>query len=402
MTEQIWVVISCDLIYYKLRELVDAGDYEQASQLSYGLNAIMDKIKSLIQARGGSLLLSMYDRQVLMLSSAVAEELPNILAGYQELFGKNMAVGLGLTLKEASWAVRRSKGSGEIEFYDPKDVAFDEAQDITKDEPNGAVDFSAVLPPNLFDPLLPEPKKQGQEPSYKRSTIDQDLQGEAKLLQGIISILGGGQVEQQIQQMQQQIQQQQQSPRNLLESLHGERLPNQQQQQGQEQQSKPQGKEETKKEEIPENKSKNEIEPKEDETTKLGNLLSQVKEVIPQLMGLADSNPEAFKSSMNIVNKIIKLAKLNREAKKSEYYEEFNELKKNVDELQKAKDWKPRFKKEHIDYPLGTVLGNKKLVTVNGRKTWRQMGSGQVMDEQGQAISVKASNAQSEKDQSGK
>jgi len=222
MTEQIWVVISCDLIYYKLRELVDAGDYEQASQLSYGLNAIMDKIKSLIQARGGSLLLSMYDRQVLMLSSAVAEELPNILAGYQELFGKNMAVGLGLTLKEASWAVRRSKGSGEIEFYDPKDVAFDEAQDITKDEPNGAVDFSAVLPPNLFDPLLPEPKKQGQEPSYKRSTIDQDLQGEAKLLQGIISILGGGQVEQQIQQMQQQIQQQQQSPRNLLESLHGE------------------------------------------------------------------------------------------------------------------------------------------------------------------------------------
>jgi len=179
-------------------------------------------------------------------------------------------------------------------------------------------------------------------------------------------------------------------------------LPNQQQQQGQEQQSKPQGKEETKKEEIPENKSKNEIEPKEDETTKLGNLLSQVKEVIPQLMGLADSNPEAFKSSMNIVNKIIKLAKLNREAKKSEYYEEFNELKKNVDELQKAKDWKPRFKKEHIDYPLGTVLGNKKLVTVNGRKTWRQMGSGQVMDEQGQAISVKASNAQSEKDQSGK
>lgn len=400
MNEQIWVVISCEIVYSKLRELVDAGEYEQASQLQYALMALMEKIKSLVQSRGGSLLLNMYDRQVLMMSSSVAEDLPNILAGYQEIFGKNMAVGIGLDLKEASWAVKQSKGSGEIEFYAPDKITMD-IPEITKDEikpgPRGAVDFSAILPPNLFDPLLPEPKKQGEEPSYKRTSIEQDMQGEDKLLQGMIQILGGGQVEQQMQQMQQQIEQQQNQPRNLLESLHGERLPNQEPQQEAQPKSKP---EEAKKDEMPENAPKEE--PKEDETTKLGTLMTQVKEFLPQIMGLSQSNPEAFKHSMNVVNKIIKLAKLNRETKKAEHWQEFQELKKAFEDIQKSKSWKPQFKKPHIDYPLGTILGNKKLVTVNGRKTWRQMASGQVMDEQGQAISVKQSNAQTENDQSGK
>ena len=72
-------------------------------------------------------------------------------------------------------------------------------------------------------------------------------------------------------------------------------------------------------------------EPQEDEhdrvSSKLLNFLGQLKEQMPDLMRLHESNPEAFKHVMSLINKMLKLSKQN--IKKSEI-SAAEELEKNI------------------------------------------------------------------------
>src|ERR1017187_8672119 len=102
----VWVMICTDGVADKVRDLVDSGYFAEAKGLDFHLKHISEKISSLINEKGGSIALSTYDRQVMQLPITVAEELPLIVAGYKEVFGSMMSVGMGLDLRQAFLAAK--------------------------------------------------------------------------------------------------------------------------------------------------------------------------------------------------------------------------------------------------------------------------------------------------------
>jgi hypothetical protein len=122
---------------------------------------------------------------------------------------------------------------------------------------------------------------------------------------------------------------------------------------------------------------------------KLAKLLLTVKQQLPQLMALHDSNPQAYKQSMAMIQKLVQLAHgRKKEAAKSETDETIESLEKAFG--RRLKGWKGHFGHK---YPVGTRLGRRVKVLIDGKETWRQVASGQVKDARGQDVSVRSSNA---------
>jgi hypothetical protein len=124
----VWVIIATDGVSDKIRDLVDSGYFSEAKSIDIHLKAVSDKIQSLVNEKGGDIKISTYDRQVLELPISVAEELPLILAGYRQVFGSMMSVGMGLDMNEAALAVKKSTYTNDIEMYDPKDDTYKQLQ----------------------------------------------------------------------------------------------------------------------------------------------------------------------------------------------------------------------------------------------------------------------------------
>jgi hypothetical protein len=214
------------------------------------------------------------------------------------------------------------------------------------------------------------------------------LEAENQMIQAVVQQIGG----QQIQEMQQQMQQAQQpadggQPRDLMEALHGEQIPGRETQLNENSGGNPEGappEEEGEEGSEKEGKSKEGGEEGEDEGSshndQLGQLLATVKQQIPQLMQLADSNPEAYKQTMNMVHKLLAYAKTakGKSAKKSELFDMTEELNKAI----------------HLKLPVGSRKGKYKKVLLDGKEVWRQVSAGQVTDGKGQPISVKVANTQ--------
>lgn len=387
-TNSVWVVISADDAVDKLRDLIDKGYFTESQGLIYELQAMCDKVKKLVEAQGGELIFNAYERIVLEVPITVAEQMPNILEGYKQFFGTKLACGIGLTFAEASAASRKSAYSNEIELFDPKDPSFKQGSAFYKSYD----DVEYALPPNLFDPQQPpdrelEPKQDDYVPP---PDLKQQVEGETALIQTIIQQIGGQQVQQMQQQMQEQMQgnPEEQGPRDLLEALHGEQIPGRETDLNENEGGNPEGAppedEEGEGEEEGESESKDSGKESEDEgedegedhNAKLGKLLATVKQQLPQLMQLAESNPDAFKQTMSMVHKLLAYAKTTKgSTKKSNLFE-------LTDELNKAFRW-----------PVGTRKGKYKKVKENNKESWRQMSAGQVLDDKGQAISVRQSNA---------
>lgn len=281
----VWVVIDCEVVYTKLREYINHGFLAEANKFNYALESLRDKVKAMVMSRGGSLVLGLYDCHVLQIPDSVAEELPGILSFYQEVFVYTIAVGIGLDFEEASKAAQKSKQSREIEFF-------------------GDMEKSDTLMFSTFDPKVPEPKKptkkNGDFEAKPSLPLDAEkaLDAEAKLISAMVQQLMGGQP-------QQQQQAQQQQPSNLMEALSGQKQ--QAQQQPQEEQEEPEESEQ------PQESSQ------DDEATiktnkKLGLMLETIKQSVPALMELSNKNPQAYKQAMNIVNKVLHLAKESQKA----------------------------------------------------------------------------------------
>jgi hypothetical protein len=103
-TQSIWIIIAADEALDKQREQIDAGYFAEAKDTEFQLQSVAEKLKSLISEKGGQLHISTLDRQVLEVPLSVAEELPSVLAGFKEFFRGKMAVGMGLSLREAGKA----------------------------------------------------------------------------------------------------------------------------------------------------------------------------------------------------------------------------------------------------------------------------------------------------------
>lgn len=379
----VWIVIAADEVSDRARELVDKGAFAEAKDIDYQLKSIAEQLKSFAQEKGGSLLIATYDRFVLEAPITVAEILPNIISGYKSTLGSRLAVGIGMDLLEASKAARKSTISGDIELYDPTDDSFK----LDYIEKNAyELDEEITLSPNLYDhtnPGSPEPsdREKTNKLQYKPGlNPQQSIQAEAQLISAIVDQLNAPaqQVQQQMQQQMQQ-QQQQQQPNDLLEALHGGQVPGHTPEQKDDsdkspkKDSKASGSED--KSPKKDTSSDDDDDSKEDESESgLKNLLGIVNEKVPQLMNLAETNPEAFKKVIGLVHKIVDMSKRKSVSK--------GEVKNLAEELNKK-----------IEFPVGTLKNGKKKVIVNGRSVWRSVRSGLVRDNQGEPVSVKSSNA---------
>jgi hypothetical protein len=172
--------------------------------------------------------------------------------------------------------------------------------------------------------------------------------------------------------MQQQAQQQ---PGSLLEAMSGDQKKTDKPVShiDQKEQDKEEQKEAAPKKESEEKKPEEDKE--DDSNNKIGKLLDNIQQKLPQIMDLKTKDPAAFKQSMSLVHKLLDMAKKDR-IKKGEIL---------TDELNKAL---------RLKLPPGSVKGRKKKVVINGKAVWRSVASGQVADPTtGQAISVVSHNA---------
>jgi chemotaxis protein histidine kinase CheA len=392
----IWVVISATEAKDKLVELIDSGYLAQAVGYSSALDSLIDKMKLSVQQYGGSIPLAVYERIIMQIPSSLAEQIPNIIAGYSDSLNNKVAVGFGVTMEEASRAAQKSRNTGKIELYaHDKDNGFMEKNQAPNLSPG------IQLPPNLYNPNVPDNLSYiDKKPYQPRPAPQQEAQSESAFIQSVVEQIGGmsqqemqqqmQQIQQQAQQMQQAQQQQADSPRNLLQTLSGQASP------GGKKEDK-ESKDSPKKEESKESESTDAADLKEkvteaEESTgddKIAAKLDNLKEKIPQIMGLSESNPKAFKATMDMINKLLSLAKENQKVKKRESLLVLQELAKAIDNAAAV-----RPKSNGIHYPVGTRLGRFKKVMANGKQVWREMSSGQVQDNTGQAISVKEANKQ--------
>ncbi len=388
----VWVMIVTDGVSEKISDLIDSGYFAEAMDLDSQLKAVTAKLKSLVGERGGEIHLSTYSRQVLALPVTLAEEMPLILAGYRKVFGMLMAVGMGLDLREAALAAKKSVFTNDIELYDPKDESYDQLKKTLQIE-----DDSFNFQPNLFDETHPpSPKADSSKDSVGKYVpgldAQQSLEAENQLVQGTVQQLMGPaqEMQQQIQQqMEQQAQQEQQQgdgeggPDSLLEALSGEKKSDK---------PKSSSKEKDSDEDDSDGKSskvsdksddsdsdEDDSDDSEDTNEKLGKLLADVQDKLPKLMEMHDKNPEAFKKVVNLIHKLVAVAKARKgdEAKKAEAMDMTEALNKAL----------------HLHYPVGTVKRRKKKVIVDGKATWRSVAAGQVQDDKGNAISVDSHNS---------
>ncbi len=372
----VWVVISAREALDKIREYIDGGYLGEAQRLHFQLKSLDEKVNSLLSEKGGRVHLSTYDKIIMEMPASVAEEIPAITLGYRQFFGTKMAIGIGMDLAEASAAANKSEFSNEIELYDPADDTF--KAEFYK---NGEDPFE--LPPNLFDPLSPpapearEQRKRAPKEKPVLSDPQTAMQAESAMMQAIMQQISPPppQMPQQQEQQQQEQQPEEQQPRDLLEQLHGEQIDGH----SPDSDSSASGpKEEVKEEAKPESK-KDSAEDDDGGNEKIAGLLATVQDKMPKLMQLADSNPDAFKKVVNLVHKLVDMAKQKKTQK--------SEMETLTDQLNKALK---------LRLPVGTTKGRKKKVLIDGKEVWRSMAAGQVKDPRGQAVSVKSSNAKAD------
>jgi hypothetical protein len=369
-TNSVWISISCEELSDRIKEKIDRGLFEDAQSMSYAVTSFLDKISKFFQSKGGHLYINLIDRQIIETTDTVAEEIPNIIEGYKEILGNRVAVGLGLTFNEATLAMQMSRYSGEIELYDSTDPKFKQNESGHGYAKAETESQQVNLPHNIFDPLTPKPNFQESDHLPKfRPSVQEEFQSDTKFIQSMAQQFAPPPPPPPQQQPNQN------QSQDLLEALHGGKVP---------------GHSPSPEQQQPKQKPKTgntNGAPEDDDdhahishaNTKLGELLTNVSSYIPQIMALEEKNPQAYKNAMKLIHKLLEVAK-KRKTNKSEQESELEELNKRI----KRK------------LPVGSVVNRRKKVLINGREVWRSVSAGQVMDTQGEAISVKSSNYQAE------
>jgi hypothetical protein len=379
MEQKLWVVMFSTQIADQIRKLLESGKFTEATTTNDLLKAFQEKISSEVQKSGGHLHVFLPEWMVIQITPSLAEQIPELVKSFNDQVGYSLATGIGLNFGEAVKAAKISEETGDIQLFE---------EDMSK---------SLELPPNLFDYgdqsiANNDENTDAQEQTYtKGPDYKASLQLAAEQLQAIIQQLGGQAQQdaaQQVQQIQQQqaAQQQQQAqaqPRDLVDALHGEqvgdrnpyRAKSDDKDSDKKSSDKSDDDSDTEKDEEPTDDSDG-----DEVQQKLGGALLHIKEQIPQLMDLAEKNPDAFKQSMTLIQKLLSLTKQTKSGvEKSESQELTGSLNKRM------------------LLPVGSTKNRKKKVLVNGKQVWRSMISGQVQDLSGQAISGKSSNANAEK-----
>lgn len=394
----LWVVINAANISLGLSRLVDRGDFENAKNTKFYLDNFIKKLKSLCQTHGGSAHLLLYERMILELSIDAAELLPNVIENYMPNLSTKIGVGIGMNFEEANEAAQKSMSTKKIELYEKEEepLSYVKSELIKESIDSQSPKRSPVdLPPNIFDPELPDsrdmtridtggkrPKLDAQyktsmtkpNPAITKPSLKEDVANQKALIDHLLNEVKfpKEKIEQQVEMMKQKAAEQMQMQQQMA-----------QQQQAQEQMAQQQQAEANQKEEI------EEAVPEKDEhdivSEKLLGFLGNLKNQMPDLIRLHDSNPEAFKQVMSLISKMLKLSKQKIQKGEESITEE---LEKNIrKKIKRAKG---------STLPVGTLKGRKIKVLSNGRAVWRSVASGMVRDTTDNPISVKSRNLQTD------
>lgn len=391
----LWVVINAANIGLGLTRLIDRGDFDNAQATKYYLDNFIKKLKSLCQTHGGSAHLLLYERMILELPVDAAELLPNIIENYMPNISTKIGVGIGMNFEEANQAAQKSMFTKKIELYEKEEAPLNYVKsEITKSTIGSeAPQRSPVdLPPNIFDPELPDsknmtridtggkrPKLDGQyqlastkpDPVVTKPDLKQDIANQKVLIDHILDEIKfpKEKIEQQVQVMKQKAAEQMQMQQQMA----------QQQAQQAQQQEAAEVNQKDELEEIPEKDEHDRV------SEKLLGFLGNLQNQMPQLMKLHDSNPEAFKQVMSLINKMLKLSKQKIQKSDKSITEE---LEKNIRKrIKRAKG---------STLPIGSLVGRKIKVLSNGRAVWRSVASGMVRDTTDTPISVKSRNLETD------
>lgn len=372
----VWVVINCQTIVDNLRERIDNGAFSEVNEAISFMKAFSAKLQSMVQQYGGHVYVMLYERVVIEMPITIADQVPGLVDELKKEVGPEVACGIGMDYEEAHKACLASQGSGNIELYG-------EDETTKSDEWEGAKDPFEISP-NLFNPEMQRtvnpipgrPPNKAHAP-VMRPGIEEELQMDAQYLQALGQSLGAGQQPQpqpgQEGQQPGQPGQEQEEPQDLLEALNGGPVDGH---------SPKKDEEESEEEGEPEEKDEMDSEEGDgDDHSKLAASLLGIRDRIPELITLQERNPEAFKQSLAMIQKLIGLA---RSRKKATAKSEIDDINVKIDELAK---------KIQMKYPVGTRKGRKVKVIIDGKAVWRSMSSGRVQDAKGQAISVKSHNA---------
>lgn len=396
----LWVVLSAKRVSERLAHMVDNGELASAISLSQAIDTFIGKLQNFCQLHGGAMPIAIYERVVMNLPVNAMEQVPELIKQYNRELHGYLFAGIGMNMSEATAASRMSSYTGDIELFDPrKDYPSDYLYKSEKSEPH---QLSMDLPPNLFDSAPADsdtPNKQvpvddsfrlpskamkakQKKPPVLAPGADVESQNSSKLIQSVMQELGF-QPPPSPEEMQQQG-----PPRDLLEMLNGGQVPGY---------NPPQPEQEGQK-----SATAQDVDPKaidaevaeaeadaEKTNVKLARLLANVREQIPSIMQLHDTNPNAFKQSMNLISKLVSFASKRDRTAKSEANLVAEAIEKAV---RRHEGYKSPGGRVTQNYPIGTRIQRKRKILASGKATWRSMASGQVKDAQGEPVSVKSSN----------
>jgi hypothetical protein len=383
----LWAVINASNISLGLTRMIDANNFDGAKNAKFYLDNFINKLKSLCQSYGGSAHLLLYERMILELPIEAAELLPNVVENYMPNLSKKIGVGIGMNFEEANLAAQKSLQTHKIELYEKEEAPLNYVK--TEVIKNSSNELPFDFPPNIFDPELPDsknitrietggkrPQNDGQyrldlikpDKVVVKPSAKEDALSQKKLIDHILDEVKfpKEKIEQQIATMQQQ----------------AEQIKIQQQQEQQQAQQQAQQQEVNQKEELEEIPEKDEH---DSVSEKLLGFLGNLKNQMPELMRLHESNPEAFKHIMSLVNKMLKLSKQKIQKNDQSITEKLE--KKIRKKIKRAKGSK---------LPVGTLKGRKIKVLSNGREVWRSVSSGLVRDTLDNPISVKSRNLETD------
>lgn len=406
----LWVVISNEKAQQKLQSLIDNGHLEETYSLQYALRAFNEKVKSLVQEKGGHLHLLLYERVVMQVPETVAAQLPSIAEAYEEMFGEKIAVGVGMSFKEATSAAMASRQSEQIELYDPETHS-DQAKekDLLRQSPpyklidrNGQLTQKPPTPPSIEEDsemsnfmvqrtmtelgMAPPPgpesdsevSQEPADPYQVQEDQEQQLQTDAPDAHQLDDPS-----------MMSQEVPEDFMPSNLLEALLGHPVPDTEDLEDENYEG------ETGDVDLEQALGEQEEAP----VGPLDDVLGPAVGRIPEIMQMASQDPKAFKEAMKYLHKILDVAK-----KKKLDDTQKKEVEFLAESLEKAKKARKRGaiargKGTHVTYPVGTRKGRRiKVRLPDGRTVWRSMASGRVKNITGEPVSVKQYNNEVKQD----
>lgn len=416
----IWIVLNAEDATQQLKTWMDEGHISGVNELSQGIQAYTNKLKSFAQERGGSVVLSMQERIVMQLPTSAANEFEKIIEGYSETLGAPIAVGIGLNYNEAIKASNKARATGKTELFDPSiDDDWEASLSETKRPAlayrkpyNGrvtdkipktpTVEEEAKMNQSSIQQMLSElglPELMEAQQQQMESMQEQQQQMEAEQQMAEQQAMQEGQEGQEGQEPQVAAEQEEpemsRAPGTLLDALMGHTDEGQEEETpqlleqdaglieqavGQVQEVTEEGQQMAQEIEPEVSEAEESAEENDDDpfTDKIGHTLNMVHDKLPEIMSLRSQDPDGFKDTISAIVRLINAAKKKNVRKADELIQDITVLAKT----------------KQLNLPVGTRRGRMvKIRLPDGTEKWRSMASGRVTSNaDGQPISVRVAN----------